>query len=144
MHRATLPIAFLVALATACGESAEKSVNVVQAASKSAVETIQHAVESLDLSQMTPDAAKAKVQQLLDRAGAALAEAKDSEMVQQAIAVLDALLDRLAQLRQSAATKIDVHGLQTSVQEQIQRFRDDPRVQTALKTLQEKVSRFAR
>lgn len=145
MQRSTLLTVLLAALAlSACGEAAGKEASVVQAASKDALDKIHQALESLDLSELTPEAAKEKVQQLLDRAGAALAEAKDSEMVQQAIAALEALLDRLSQLRQTAATKIDVQRLQTGVQEQIQRFHDDPRVQSALKTLQEKLSKFAR
>ena len=140
MQRRSLASLFLVLSISACGDSSQSTADVVQAASKSAAASIQHAIESLDLAHMTPEAAKAKVQELLDRAGQALAEAKDSEMVQQAIAVLEALLDRLKELGHNLAANEDVQRLQAGVQEQIQRFRDDPRVQGALKTLQEKLS----
>ena len=144
MQRRSLASLLLALVISSCGDSSQSTADVVQAASKAAADSIQHAIESLDLSQMTPEAAKAKVQELLDRAGQALAEAKDSEMVQQAIAVLEALLDRLKQLGHSLAANEDVQRLQAGVQEQIQRFRDDPRVQGALKTLQEKLSQLTR
>jgi len=123
----------LAGLGSACGESGEQAGQVVQAASKAAAETAQQMAEHLDLAQLTPEVAKAKVQGLLDKAAVELAAVKNS-----------ATAEKLGQLRQNLGQKLDLQALQKTLLDLIERFKHDPRVTGTLKTLQEKLQTLSR
>jgi hypothetical protein len=138
-----VPLALAAAL-VACGESAQRTADVVHAASKSALETLQQAAARIDLAQLDPEVAKQKLQELIDLAGNQLAAARDSETVRRLVAELDPLIEELDQVRQSIGARIDVQLILEKVRELIERFRNDPHVQGALKALQEKLQGFTR
>jgi polyhydroxyalkanoate synthesis regulator phasin len=132
-------------LLTACGESGAKVAGVVQAAGKSLGESMQSlGADISELAATAPEEARARTQALLDEAAAQMKEVEDSETVQRISEELGAFVDKLGTLRQSIATKVNVAQLQQTVEDLIQRFKDDPRVASALKSLQEKLSAFSR
>jgi nitrate/nitrite-specific signal transduction histidine kinase len=97
-----------------------------------------------ELSQTAPEEARARAQELFDDAATELQEVKDSETAQRIATELEAFVDKLGELRTTIASKLNVAKLQQSVEDLIQRFKDDPRVASALKSLQEKLSTLDR
>jgi len=144
MHR-IVPLLLAGALGlAACGGSAEDTAHVVQAASKTTAEALQTVAREIEEAGLTPEAAKDKARDLLELAEEQLAAAKDSAAVEEIARTLTPVLDKLAAARQTIGSKIDVAPLQRKVQETLERFRDDPRVQQILKSLQEALQRLAR
>ncbi len=140
--RAALPTVLLVC---ACGQSGEKTANVVQAATRAASEAGQQlAAKASELAQAAPEQVKAKVQEFVDVAVREFEAAKDSETAQKVAEEVRLALEKLAQLRTSLTSKLDLAGLQTKVEDLIERFKNDPRVVAALKAVQEQLSKLAR
>jgi hypothetical protein len=144
MNRLTLCSIPLLLLA-GCGRSPEETANVVQAATKGAAEAGQQLAEkAAEIAHAAPDVARKKAQELLDAAARKLQEVKDSEMARQAALEIEEVLAKLSELKQTLLPKLNLASLQASVQELIERFKSDPRVAGALKSLQEKLNSFAR
>jgi len=133
-----------IGLGPACGEAGAKTAQVVEAASKSTAESLRKAVEELELDQLTPELAKAKVQEVIDLAARELAEVRDSAAVERVGQELQSVLDELSQLKQSIVPKLNLATLQKTILDLIERFKNDPHVQALLKSLHEKLQRFAR
>jgi len=130
---ASLPLAL-----AACGQTSTS--DVVQAATKSATEIGQQLAEkAARLAEMTPEEAKAKLQEFLDAASRELKEIKDSETAQRVAAELQHLLDQLVALAKKLGQKLDLAALQQAVGEMVERFKNDPRVAGTLQSLKEKV-----
>jgi outer membrane murein-binding lipoprotein Lpp len=128
-----------------CGESGERAAGVVQAAGKAAGESMQElGAKIAQLSQTAPEEARARAQELFDDAARELQEVEDSETARRIAEELEAFVDKLGELRTTIASKVNVAKLQQSVEDLIQRFKDDPRVASALKSLQEKLSAISR
>ena len=136
-----LPILMLAG----CGESGEATQNVVQAATHAAAETGQQlAQKAAELAQTAPEAARAKMQEFVDLAVSEFEAAKDSETAKKVAAEVDAALAKLAELRTTLTTKLNLAGLETKVGELIERFKNDPHVVAALKALQERLNQLTR
>jgi len=134
----------LLALA-GCGQSGQTTANVVQAATKGAAEIGQQlAKEAAALAHMTPEEAKAKLQELVDAAATELKAVRDSETAQKIATEVQAVLLQLEELGMKLSQKLNLAQLQQSVEELIERFKNDPRVVEALKTLQEKLNSLSR
>lgn len=134
----------LLALA-GCGQSGQTTANVVQAAAKGAAEIGQQLAEkAAALAHMTPEEAKAKLQELVDAAATELQEVKDSETAQQIAAEVQKVLVQLEELGMKLSQKLNLASLQQSLEELIERFKNDPRVVSALKSLQEKLNSLSR
>lgn len=136
-------LSVLVLPLAACGESGQETSNIVQAATKGAAEVGQQiADKTAELARTTPEQAKAKFQEWVDVAARELEAIKDSETAQKLVAKLQEALDQLASLARKLGQKLDLAGLQTKVDEQITRFKTDPRVTGALETLKQKLESF--
>jgi hypothetical protein len=123
----------------ACGDGS-KTADVVQAATRGAAELGQQLAETTaQLAQMAPEEARTKLRELLDATGRTLREIRDSETAQKVLAELERLLDQLVALARKLGEKIDLASLQQSASEMAERFQNDPRVQTALKGLRDKL-----
>jgi len=128
----------------ACGDGS-KTADVVQAATKGAAEVGQQLAESVaKLADMAPEEAKTKLRELVDAVGRELKEIKDSETAQRLAAELQRLLDQLVALAKKLGEKLDLAALEQSVGELIERFKNDPRVTSTLKSLKEKLDTLAR
>ncbi len=137
--------AALVALGlAACGESGEKAVGAVQAATKAAGETLLELAERIDPEQLTPEAARQQAQELVNRAAQELDRVRDSAAVERLGQELEAVLDKCAELWRSLAVELDLSALQAKLSELVERFRDDPRVQRVLQNLQDKLQSLRR
>ena len=143
MKPAKLVTAFLSSLLfllTGCGESGKHTADVVQAATKGVSEAGQQlAQQAARLADLTPEVAKAKMQELVDDAAAGLRAVKDSETAQELAADVERVLDQLVELGKKLGAKLDLASVQQSVTELIERFKNDPRVVKALESVKEKL-----
>ena len=136
-------VVLLLTLA-ACGDGS-KTADVVQAAAKGAAEIGQQLAEqAAQLAQMAPEEAKTKLRELVEAAGRELQAIKDSETAQRLVAELQHLLDKLVELAKKLGEKLDLASLQSSAAEMAERFKNDPRVQTAIKGLRDKLDELTR
>ena len=134
---AALPLA-------ACGEGS-KTADVVQAATKGAAEVGQQLAEkAAELVKLAPEEAKTKLQGLVETASRELKEIKDSEAAQRLAADVQRVLEKLVELGKKLGQKLDLAGMKATVVELIERFKHDPRVVSALKSLQEKLDALTR
>ena len=139
-----LPAALLLLPLAACGDGS-KTAEVVQAATRGAAEVGQQLAEkAAQLAQMAPEEAKTKLRELVDAAGRELQAIKDSETAQRLVAELQHLLDKLVELAKKLGEKLDLASLQTSAAEMAERFKNDPRVQNAIKGLRDKLDELTR
>lgn len=124
----------LVALAlfAGCGDS-EKTSSIVEAASKKASEA------GYDLSKLTPEAAKAELSKLVNDAVTKLGSIKDAATAENVSKELKPLIDKLGSLKTALGEKLDLDTLKKAFTDLLAKFKDDPRVQSALKPLLEKV-----
>lgn len=145
MKPQTCALVVSVLLLGGCGDAGDKAAGIVQAAGKAAGESMQElGAKIAELSQTAPEEARRQTQALLDEAARELQEVRDSETARRIAEELDAFIAKLGELRQSLATKVNVAKVQQAVEDLIQRFKDDPRVTSALKSLQERLSSIAR
>lgn len=141
---ASVPAVLSTVLLAGCGPSGEKTANVVQAATRAASEAGQQIGQlAAELAQAAPEQVKVKAQEFVDLAKREFEAAKDSETVQRVAEQVRLALEKLAQLRSSLTAKLDLAGLQTTVEGQIERFKNDPRVVSALKAVQEQLAKLA-
>jgi hypothetical protein len=134
-----LSAALLLLSLAACGDGS-KTADVVQAATRGAAEVGQHLAEKVaQLAQMTPEEAKTKLRELVDAASRELKEIRDSETAQRVVAELQRLLDKLVELARKLGEKLDLASLHQSASEMAERFKNDPRVQNAVKALRDKL-----
>jgi polyhydroxyalkanoate synthesis regulator phasin len=144
MRTRSLLSTVLLALA-GCGQSGQTTANVVQAASKGAAEIgKQLAEKAAALAQMTPEEAKAKLQELVDAAATELKEVRDSETAQKIASEVQKVFAQLQELGLKLSQKLNLAGLQQSVEELIERFKNEPHVVSALKSLQEMLNSLSR
>ena len=125
-----------LSLAAACGKVEEKGAGYVEAASKKASDAYD------ELSNLTPEAAKQKVDSLVSQAKSMLASIKDSATAQKVEQQISPMLDHLAQLKTSLASKVDfssLESLEKAVEDQIAKFTSDPGVKQALQPLLDKI-----
>jgi hypothetical protein len=128
----------------ACGDGS-KTADVVQAATRGAAEIGQQLAEkTAQLAQMAPEEAKTKLRELVDATVRGLKEIRDSETAQRIVAELQQLLDQLVALAKKLGEKLDLAALQQSASEMAERFKNDPRVQNALKGLRDKLDELTR
>jgi sugar-specific transcriptional regulator TrmB len=133
-------ILFLAWIPAACGESGSKTADVVQAATRSAAEVGRELGEmAARLAEMAPEEAKTRLRELVDAAARELEAVKDSETAQKIAAELQRLLDQLVALAKKLGEKLDLAAIQQSATELAERFKNDPRVQGALRNLREKL-----
>jgi 2-oxoglutarate dehydrogenase complex dehydrogenase (E1) component-like enzyme len=129
----------------ACGEAGSKTADVVQAATRGAAEIGQQLAEkAAELAKMAPEEAKAKLQGLLDGAARELKELKDSETAQRIVAEFEQAFDKLVELAKKLGEKLDLAGLKNAVVELVERFKNDPRVTSALESLKSKLDSLTR
>ena len=141
-HR--LSTALLLLSLVACGDGS-KTADVVQAAAKGAAEVGQQLGEmAARVAEMAPEEAKTKLRELVDAAGRELREIRDSETARKVAAELQHLLDKLVELAKKLGEKLDLASLQTSAAEMAERFKNDPRVQNAIKGLRDKLDELTR
>lgn len=144
MKRMPWILALLPFLALGCDDGS-KTAQVVQAATKGAAEVGQQLAEKASaLAGMTPEEAKGKLQELLDTAARELGEIRDSEAARRLAAEVQRILEQLGDLATRLGEKLDLAGLRTSIQELVQRFKDDPRVVSALESLRAKIDTLTR
>lgn len=142
--RTFLLASVLLALA-GCGESGAKTASVVQAATRGAAEAGQQLAEkAAELAGLTPEEARGKLQELLDVAAQELRAVRDSETAQRVVAEIQRVLEQLGVFAARVSQKLNVAGLQVTIEDLIQKFRDDPRVTSALKGLHGQLSKLAR
>ena len=137
-----LPLCAVFLVLAGCGESGQKA---VKAASKAASEAGQQLAEqAAELARTTPEQAKEKLQEFVDAAAGELKAARDSETAHQVASELQGALEELSELRQTLGAKINLTAIQQALQELIEKFENDPRVVSVLKSLQEKLQSFSR
>lgn len=142
MKLTSFAVAFLpLVLVASCGESGDKAKAVVQAATKAAAEGGQQlAAKAAELARLAPEEAGAKLREFVDLAARELDEIKDSETAKAVAAEVESALAKLAELKTSL--KINLASLQVKVDELIEKFKNDPRVVSALKALQEQMNKL--
>jgi hypothetical protein len=139
-----LPALLLLLSLAACGDGS-KTADVVQAATRGAAELGQQLAEkTAQLAEMAPEEARTKLRELLEATGRTLREIRDSETAQKVLAELERLLDQLVALARKLGERIDLASLQQSASEMAERFKSDPRVQSALKGLRNKLDELTR
>jgi hypothetical protein len=145
MRRPSVHALFLALLPlAACGEGS-KTADVVQAATKGAVEVGQKlADKAAELASLAPEEARTRLKEVLDLAARELKAVKDSETAQKIVAEVQRLLDRIVALGIELSRELDLAGLVQSVEDLIERFKSDPRVVNALETLREKLDALGR
>jgi hypothetical protein len=121
-----------------CGESGEKAAGIVEAASK------QASAAGYDLSKLTPEAAKSEVTKLVNNALAKLGSVRDAATAENISKELAPLLDQLGELKTVIGDELDLSSLQKTVTDLIAKFKEDPRVQSALQPLLDKISNLTK
>ena len=120
----------------ACGE---KEVGAVDKKLDSAA----GAIESVDLSKLSPDALKQKAQSSLDQIAAQLAAVKDSASAKALVAKFQPVVDQLAGMKATlTSANLDLSGVKNSVEQAVARFKDDPAVTNVLQPLIDKLRAF--
>ena len=135
MMRKSVLVSLVLALslAVACRKAEDKSPGYVEAASKKASDAYD------DLSKLTPEAAKQKVDSLVSQATSKLSSIKDSATAEKVKAEISPMLDQLAQLKTTLASKLDLSSLEKAVKDVMAKFTSDPGVTKALQPLLDKV-----
>lgn len=133
-------------LFVACG-SGEESAGVVQAATKAAGELGEQVAEkatvlaqkAAELAAAKGEEASLKAQELVDAAALELAAARDSETVRQAVSDIDQALAQGAEFLKALGAKLDLQKLRTTLDEIVERFKNDPDVERVLAALRAKL-----
>jgi hypothetical protein len=144
MNRPALLSLALVLLASGCDEASRKASNVVEAASQATADGLARAAQALEEAGITPEAARATAQQLVDRAAEELREVRESETAARILAVVDGVLTRVGELGEGVADALELDALGLRLRELSERFRDDPRVQRALESVRREIDELTR
>jgi hypothetical protein len=140
LHKFALAFLAIPLTLTACGEAGSKAADVVQAATKGAVEIGQElANAAAELAQLAPEEARAKLQGVLDAAADKLKEVRDSQTAQRIAAELERGLQELIELAKKLGQALNLEQLETALAELVQRFKSDPRVTNALESLKQRL-----
>lgn len=122
-----------LAMLAGCSTDGDKTTGMADAATKQAAEA------GYDASKLTPEAAKAEATKIVNQAAAKLGSIKDAVSAESVSKELQPLLDKLGPLK-AAAGKLDLSSLQKTVTDLIAKFKDDPKIQAALKPLLDKIT----
>ncbi len=124
----------------ACGDGGRDTADVVQAATKGLAEAGQQLAEkTAELAHTTPEQARAKLQGLIDAAARSFEEIKDSETAQKVAANVEKALDVIVALGVKLGQELHLAELQTAVERQFERFKNDPHVTSALESVKTKL-----
>jgi len=128
----------------ACGEGQSAS-DVVHAAAQGAAEAGQKlADKASEITGVSAEEAKQKLQEFVDLAARELREVRDSESARRLAEEIQGLLEQLGVFARKMGETLHVGGLMESLEDLIERFQSDPRVTEALKRLHEKIESLSR
>jgi len=138
-----LPLPLLLLSLPGCDQA--RTNEVVQAAARKAAEAGEAlTAKAEELTGMSREEARAKVQELLDVAADELREVRDSETAQRLVAEVQEVLQTLGVFAQRVAQKLNLAALEETLDELLTRFKNDPRVVETLESLREKLDALGR